>query len=116
MTVTITNIGTQNIADLRYRRVMDWDIEPTPFAEWVTVANTAASRQLLFDSDRVSQFRPARGPGSTHSNQSQLRRGLHRDGAVLESRCQGGVYPAVASPADHGALFDFGFGALAPGK
>ena len=51
VTVRITNIGTQNVADLRYRRVMDWDIEPTPTSEWVTIANTGASRQLLFDSD-----------------------------------------------------------------
>ena len=29
--VTMTNTGSDPLADLRYRRVMDWDIEPTAF-------------------------------------------------------------------------------------
>ena len=48
-TVTITNTGTNPLTDLRYRRVMDWDIEPTAFEEWVT--NQGTSPQLLFSSD-----------------------------------------------------------------
>ena len=114
-TVTMTNIGSENIADLRYRRVMDWDIEPTPFAEWVTVANTAASRQLLFDSDQgFAGSDPLSGPAHAHSE--------GECGAGYTGTCDfsnlggGGVYPAVTDPADHGALFDFGFGSLAPGK
>ncbi len=29
-TVTIKNTGTQAVTDLRYRRAMDWDVEPPP--------------------------------------------------------------------------------------
>lgn len=39
VTVSITNTSGQNLAagDLLYRRVMDWDIQPTPFNEYVTI-------------------------------------------------------------------------------
>jgi hypothetical protein len=115
-TVTISNLGTQNVADLRYRRVMDWDIEPTPTREWVTIANTAASAQLRFDSDGGFASGNPLDANSIHSQSDIV------CGAAYTGRCQfsnlgaGGVYPNVTSPADHGALFDFGFGALAPGE
>ena len=48
--VSVQNTGTLAIADLLFRRVMDWDIEPTPFSEWVT--NHGTSPQLRFDSDQ----------------------------------------------------------------
>ena len=114
-TVTITNIGRENVTDLRYRRVMDWDIEPTPFAEWVTLANTAASRQLLFDSDQgFASSDPLSGPAFA---QSEVECGNGYTGTCEFSNLgAGGVYPAVTDPTDHGALFDFGFGALAPGQ
>ena len=47
-TVTVTNTGTA-FTDLRYRRAMDWDVEPTAFDEYSTIQGT--SPQLLFDSD-----------------------------------------------------------------
>ncbi|KAG2489382.1 hypothetical protein HYH03_012212 [Edaphochlamys debaryana] len=34
---TILNIGAAPITDVRYKRVMDWDIDPTPFMECVTI-------------------------------------------------------------------------------
>ncbi|NEQ27730.1 MAG: hypothetical protein F6K28_53785 [Microcoleus sp. SIO2G3] len=40
--VTIENIGTELVEDLRYRRSMDWDIEPTAFSEFVTVKTSGA--------------------------------------------------------------------------
>lgn len=35
--VSITNTGTVASGDILYRRVMDWDIQPTPFNEYVTL-------------------------------------------------------------------------------
>jgi predicted RecA/RadA family phage recombinase len=114
VTVTITNTGTQPVTDLRYRRVMDWDIEPTAFSEWVTIANTAASRQLLFDSD--NGFATSNPIGLRGYRQSQSACGTAYTGLCnFTDLGTGGQYPAVTTAADHGALFDFGFGALAVG-
>lgn len=124
VSVSITNTGTSSIGNLRYRRNMDWDIEPTAYAEWVTVANTASSRQLLWDSDN----------GFVNSNPLSARSTM-ASGAVCGvgylGTCEftdlgsvsdsvyppaGGVYPTVTKPYDHGAAFDFGFGSLAVGE
>ena len=48
-TVTIKNIGTATV-DPRYRRVMDWDVEPTAFNEYVTIDGGTA-QALQFSSD-----------------------------------------------------------------
>lgn len=94
--VTITNTGGAGITDLRYRRAMDWDIEPTPFSEVVTIGGVGASA-LLFSSDN----------GFASSDP------LSAAGSIV-----GGTINANfidSGPADHGAVFDFGFGSLAPG-
>jgi len=36
--VSILNVGSTDV-NLKYRRVMDWDIEPTAFSEYVTINN-----------------------------------------------------------------------------
>ncbi len=42
-----TTLGPRS---LRYRRVMDWDVEPTPFKESVTISNFGTvSRSLVYD-------------------------------------------------------------------
>jgi len=92
--VTIKNIGKTPLADLRYRRVMDWDVEPTPFKEYVTV-DTGTSPAIRFASDDgFASANPLVGPSS-----------LLFTGNAMDS-----------GPADHGALFDLGFEALKPGK
>ena len=53
--VKIKNIGTNPITDLRYRRDMDWDIEPTAFHEWVTIQGTAPSSLRLGQRVRAAQ-------------------------------------------------------------
>ena len=110
-TVTITNTGTNPLTDLRYRRVMDWDIEPTAFDEWVT--NQGTSPQLLFSSDNgFAPSDPLAGPSYIDSEAVC--------GPAYTGACQftdlgsGGTYPTTTSPDDHGGLFDFGLGALAP--
>jgi len=112
-TVTITNTGTNAVGDLRYRRVMDWDIEPTAFNEWVTSQGTSA--QLLFNSDDGFASSDPLEPKSYINAESVC-------GAGYTGVCQfvdlgsGGTYPTVTNPDDHGGLYDFGFGALAVGE
>jgi hypothetical protein len=94
VTVTIQNITGGSLSDIRYRRVMDWDVEPTAFAEFVTINGGNAS-QLLFDSNNgFATANPLGGPSD-----------LGLTGDFVD-----------AGPNDHGALFDFGFGALAAGE
>jgi uncharacterized repeat protein (TIGR01451 family) len=90
-TVTIQNVTAGSLSDIRYRRVMDWDIEPTAFSEFVTIEGGNAAN-LQFDSN--DGFASA-NPLSTRSN-------LGSTGDFTD-----------VGPSDHGALFDFGFGALA---
>ena len=92
--VTIENTSAAALDDIRYRRVMDWDIEPTPFQEFVTV-DTGNAANLRFASNHgFANPNPLTPP--TDSGQT----GSFED----------------AGPADQGALFDFAFGPLAPGE
>src|ERR1044072_8819799 len=86
--VTITNTGANAISDLRYRRAMDWDVEPTPFSEYVTIGGVGATA-LLFSSDN----------GFDSSNPLSAAGGSFQNGNFTDE----GAY-------DHGAVFDFGFG------
>lgn len=87
--VTITNISAVEVRPL-YRRVMDWDVEPTPFNEFVTIAGD--SPNLL----------GATNGGFDSANPLQPRTGTPAPFTDL-------------GPDDHGALFDFGFDPLAAG-
>ena len=93
VTVTVENISANEV-DLRYRRVMDWDVEPTAFAEFVTIQGTAGAVNVLFASDDgFAQADPLSGPTF-----------INFTGDAIDD-----------GPADHGALFDFGFGPLPVG-
>jgi hypothetical protein len=96
-TVTIENTSASPV-DLRYRRVMDWDVEPTPFDEFVTVVTvqgTERAENVLFSSD----------DGFATANPLGPRSRILFEGDAVDS-----------GPADHGALFDFGFGEVEPGE
>jgi hypothetical protein len=41
--VTIENLACDDIDDVVYRRVADWDADPTPFSELVTISGTGGS-------------------------------------------------------------------------
>ncbi len=112
--VTIENTGSVAFTDLRYRRVMDWDVEPTAFSEWVTIQNPGSSPQLVFDSDNgFASEDPLSGPSYIDSESVC---GVAYTGVCTFTNLgSGGTYPTVTSPADHGSLFDFSFGAVAPG-
>jgi hypothetical protein len=94
--VKIENIGTAAISDLRYRRTMDWDVEPTPFNEFVTIQGWPATALLFSSNNGFASGNPLVPAGSLfgpiNANFTHL------------------------GPSDHGANFDFSFGALAVGK
>ena len=95
VSVSIENISGAAIADLRYSRVMDWDIEPTAFSEFVTIGGTAAATSVLYaDDNGFTNGDPFAVPGS-----------ILASGDFIDS-----------GAADHGARFNFGFGALGVGK
>jgi hypothetical protein len=93
--VYLTNTGADTITDLRYRRVMDWDIEPTPFNEYVSMHGSQNPYVAYTSDNGFASADPLSGPsfildGTEHVDFNN------------------------SGPADHGALFDFQFGALAP--
>jgi archaellin len=92
VTVSIKNTSGADIADLRYTRVMDWDVEPTPFSEYVTIGGTALATAVL--SANTNGF----GTGNPLTPDADM-------GDFVD-----------AGPNDHGAQFNFGFGALLMGE
>jgi len=108
-TVTVENTGTVPAEDLRYRRVMDWDIEPTAFEEFSTIDGTDSANLLFSSDDGFATANPLGGP----SYYSTLDQCSGVDGTNTHA-CTG--FFTDAGPDDHGALFDFGFGALDAGQ
>lgn len=96
--VTLENISGGDLGsgatDLRYTRLMDWDTEPTPFSEFVTLQGWPATN-LLNSSD--DGFEPANPLFATSS---------------IAACAPEGANFVDCGPADHGARFDFGFDAL----
>ncbi len=91
-TVTIENISPAD-TDVRYRRVMDWDVEPTAFNEYVTIYTGGATKVLYSSDNGFASSDPLAGPSY-----------ILFEGEAVDS-----------GPTDHGALFDFGFGLVPPG-
>jgi hypothetical protein len=96
-TVTITNGTGADVTDLKYVRVMDWDIPPTEFSEYVSIIGTS-STNLEYSSDQgfASSDPLAGDPGGI------------MPGTVNVDFSDSGT-------ADHGAFFRFAFGGLAAG-
>ncbi|KQT34833.1 hypothetical protein ASG29_01355 [Sphingomonas sp. Leaf412] len=92
--VTITNTsGAAMTGNLLYRRLMDWDIEPTAFNEYVTIQGSNGAANVL--GVNRNGFADNNGP-------------LTFSGAYTGDFVDAG-------PTDHGALFDFTFSPLAAG-
>lgn len=91
--VTITNLTGSTYVP-RYRRVMDWDIEPTYFDEFVTIQGSAAATAVKFASD----------DGFATANPFEGEPLINFSGDAIDN-----------GPSDHGALFDFEFDPLDPG-
>lgn len=74
ITVTITNLTDQAIQDLRYRRVVDWDIPPTAFHEFVTINLGTTPPTLPVDETTGPGDRPAVLADSTSSPDRDAKR------------------------------------------
>ncbi|MEE4108850.1 MAG: PEP-CTERM sorting domain-containing protein [Halieaceae bacterium] len=97
VSVDIENISGADIADLRYTRLFDWDVEPTTFDEYVSIFGAGAASAVLYANDDGFQS------GDPFGSRAPLVAGA--EGDFVDS-----------GPDDHGALFDFGFGGLAAGE
>lgn len=95
--VTIENRGATDVATMEYRRVMDWDTSPTPFAEYVEIGGTATTTLLETSSD----------DGFDGSDPRNIPSDLAGCGVKVDFTACG--------PADHGAVFDFLLGGLKAG-
>jgi len=95
--VEIENTSATDIVDLLYKRTFDWDTSPTPFDEYVTIAGTAGSTNIVSANDDGFCFQ------SVFSGCSEIVSGATGDFTAL-------------GPDDHGANFDFNFGTLLAGE
>jgi type IV pilus assembly protein PilY1 len=94
--VTITNTTGADLSNVKYVRVMDWDVPPTEFSEYVTIKGTATT--TLLERSHDNGFQTA----------NPLSDGVGSAGTTDVDFEDNGR-------ADHGAYFRFNFGALAAG-
>jgi hypothetical protein len=100
--VTIKNLTSSTVTGVRYRRTMDWDIEPTAFSEFTTIKfpSPPPVNLLQVTDNGFASSNPSTPPGSILYDSGNPPTGT----GVTDS-----------GPADHGSNFDFGFGSLGPG-
>jgi hypothetical protein len=116
------------VGDIRYRRVMDWDVEPTRAEDLVTIGGLDGGAQtpalFRFSSDdgfeTADPLRFALGAPLDVFAQAQAAAGVPSPVPCGFSQnftaCGRFVAPdGTPMVADHGAMFDFAFPALAPG-
>jgi hypothetical protein len=89
--VTVENISAAPVRGV-YRRVMDWDVSPTEFNEYVTIKGTTGVLQ-------------SNNNGFNTANPLGLTMDYGFTGEFTD-----------AGPFDHGAMFDFNVGTLNPGQ
>lgn len=92
--VTITNNTAAVMTDVRYVRVMDWDVPPTEFNEYVSIIGTASTSELAVSHNN----------GFQTANPLVYAPGFVSKGDFVDS-----------GPTDQGAYFMFSFGDLAAG-
>ncbi len=98
-TVTVSNSGSSTITGITYRRVMDWDVEPTPFNEYVTIQTAATVPAELIASSN---------DGFLTGNPSEAIGAYWLPGPPAATLVDSG-------PRDQGTSMDFALGTLAPG-
>lgn len=100
-TVTITNNTGAAVSDLKYVRVMDWDIPKTEFDEYVTIKGTATTTLL------------ERSSNGGFSTANPLANDSPLDASTVDTDFTD--FFSVGNSGDHGAYFRFNFGTLADG-
>lgn len=98
--VTIRNETAAAVDNVKYVRVMDWDVPPTEFNEFVTIRGTGTT--TLLEKSHLNGFDTANPIGSV---------------CDVNGCGYGGVDADVtdAGPSDHGAYFRFNFGTIEAG-
>jgi type IV pilus assembly protein PilY1 len=105
--VTIKNGTDGDLTDVRYVRVMDWDVPPTEFDEYVTIRGTATT--TLLEKSHNNGFCTANPLGAC-APLNPVTEDVDFADYLSES-------PPSPQPAgDHGAYFRFNFGTLGAGK
>jgi PEP-CTERM motif len=100
--VTISNLSDETMTNVRYVRVMDWDVPPTEFDEFVTIRGTATTTLLeRSHNNGFNTANPLGGDGSLDASTEDV------DFTDYFSANNGG---------DHGAYFRFNFGTLLAGE
>jgi hypothetical protein len=95
--VTIENVGSTDFEDVQYRRLVDWNIDPTPFNETLTHIGVEQARSLVF-SNTERNCRPLPSiPCIGSPNTTNI---SFRD----------------IGPANQGSTFQFSFGKVKAGK
>lgn len=100
--VTISNTTGSDLTDVKYVRVMDWDVPYDEFSELVTIKGTATTTLLE----------------ASHNNGFNTANPLADFGEIFSGGCGSttDVDFTDCGPADHGAYFRFNFGDLADGE
>lgn len=99
--VTYENIGEVDLTDLRYRRTMDWDADPTPFSECVTIVTGVTEHPLSYEKSMNNGFETSNPLGSFYGY------GVDCGAGQCLANCDSGN--CDIGPADHGAAFQFLF-------
>jgi len=100
LNVTLLNTGLTTMTHVRYDRAMDWDIEPSPFSEYVSIiAGGAPPPALVWSNDN----------GFCTPNP------LAACGPIAFTGPPLGPDVIDSGPYDHGANFNFDFGSLPAG-
>jgi hypothetical protein len=92
--ITVKNISAGVMNDVVYRRLVDWDMEPTAFSEYVTI-NKGTSKKVRYTSDNGFSDADPLVPGGSIDFVGNA---------------------TLNGPDDHGALFDIALGKLAKGS
>jgi len=102
--VSIVNTGAEKVFDVVYRRVMDWDVPPTEFSEFVSHFGVAENLESAGGNVRF-----ASNNGFATSDPRSYPYEIYPYGTIDSNFFQKG-------PSDHGSVFDFAFGDLDPGQ
>jgi hypothetical protein len=94
--VTVENISEVGV-EVRYRRAMDWDVPPTEFTEFVTIGGWPATTLIASNDNGFADGNPLIPASPLNPATSNVN---------FEDN----------GPTDHGAVFDYDFGVLAPGE
>jgi hypothetical protein len=115
------NSLTETFGDLVYRRAMDWDIPPHEFDEFVTHVGVVQNLEenggkvRYASNNGFASSDPRNGAGYVTGTSYFDINGIEIDGFATVNTDFDKVGLAVGGEWDHGSVFDFAFGDLAPG-